>query len=73
MFAKKIKIDDLLYEKLKKVADTMGVSVSEFACKVLETETDRILNAESSKDASDLSQSEIDAISSKLKGLGYLD
>ncbi|MDD7473121.1 MAG: hypothetical protein SPJ04_06520 [Bdellovibrionota bacterium] len=73
MFGKKIQVESSLYEKLKKVTDTMGVSVNEFATKVLENEVDKILGAASSKDASDLSQSEIDAISKKLKGLGYLD
>lgn len=73
MFGNKIKIDDSLYAKLEKVTDTMGVSVNEFASKVLENEVDKILGSVSSSDASNLSQSEIDAISKKLKGLGYLD
>ena len=72
MFGNKIKVDGALYEKLQKVSDTMGVSVDEFAEKVLEAEVDKILNSSSSGDG-DISQNEIDEISKKLKGLGYLD
>ncbi len=73
MFGNKVKVEGSLYEKLEKVSDSMGVSVDEFAGKVLETEVDKILNSISSSNSDNLSQNEIDSITKKLKGLGYLD
>ncbi len=73
MFGNKVKVESSLYEKLEKVSDSMGVSVDEFAGKVLENEVDKILSSVSANNAENLSQNEIDSITKKLKGLGYLD
>lgn len=71
MFGPKLKIEKTLYEKIKLAAEVLGcASPEEFAEKVLETEADKVLQ-QSAKE--NISKDEIDDITNKLKGLGYLD
>jgi hypothetical protein len=68
MFGHKIKLDNDLYEKLKKCADAAGYSsAAEFAVHVLEKETGRLLGP-----------GEVDSVSEeelrkRLEGLGYIE
>ena len=71
MFGKSIKLEKSLYEKLEVAAQIAKcASVQELAIQILETEADKIL---ASTAKSDLSQDQIDDITKKLQGLGYLD
>lgn len=68
MFGHKIKLDNDLYEKLKKCADAAGYSsAAEFALHVLERETGRILGP---GDAESVSEEEL---RKRLEGLGYIE
>ena len=72
MFDPKIRVRKALYEKVKSAADASGcVSLEEFVEKVLESEADRILLAQSGK--AGVSAQEVEDIANKLKGLGYLE
>jgi hypothetical protein len=72
MFGKKIKVSDELMERLKQASSLMGCSsVDEFAEKILMAETEKILAAPISSAAP--GQQEVEAITRKLKGLGYLE
>jgi hypothetical protein len=68
MFGHKIKLDNDLYEKLKKCAAAAGYSsAAEFAVHVLEKETGRLLGP-----------GEVDSVSEeelrkRLEGLGYIE
>lgn len=71
MFGSKIRIRPALYEKVKAAAKQLGcASPEEFVEKVLETEAEKVL---ASSGKSGVSEAEIEEISNKLKGLGYLD
>ncbi|MCO6430857.1 MAG: hypothetical protein J5J00_08345 [Deltaproteobacteria bacterium] len=71
MFGPKIKIRPALMEKLKQAAEIVGCSsVNEYAEKVLESESAKVL-ASSGKSA--ISKEALQDITHKLKGLGYLE
>lgn len=70
MFEPKIKIKKDLFEKLKVVAEVMGCTVEDFAEKVLSTEAEKVLGSSGKKD---LSAADVEDITNKLKGLGYLE
>ena len=71
MFGKKIKLDDGLYDRIKRAAELSGCATAEeFALTVLERETTAVLNQSNKQEAT---QSERDQIASKLQGLGYLE
>lgn len=72
MFGPKIKLSKALHAKIKEAAFVSGSSsVEEFAQSVLEAEADKILNHASKTGG--VSKEEVDQISKKLKGLGYLE
>ena len=71
MFSPKIKISKSLLEKIKIASDHLGcASIEEFIESVLEREADRI-NSEIASEK--VSKKEVDDITEKLKGLGYID
>lgn len=71
MFEPKVKIRKTLYDKIESASQAMGcASVEEFVEKTLEAEAERVLS-QSGKE--NISKEEIEDISNKLKGLGYLD
>lgn len=58
-----VKVDQVVYNKLKKCAEIAGYSsADEFALHILETEMAKLDDAESDED-----------IAAKLQGLGYID
>ena len=62
MFEPRIKVDRVLYERLKKTAELAGyTSVDEFVTHVLEKELAKIDGSDSEEE-----------IKKKLKGLGYI-
>ncbi len=66
-----VKVSKELMEKLKVAADVMGCSsVGEFVETTLTTEVDKLLTQTASKAAS---SKEVEDITNKLKGLGYLE
>ncbi|HUJ38943.1 MAG TPA: hypothetical protein VLW54_00235 [Candidatus Acidoferrales bacterium] len=66
MFGRKLAIEDELFDKLKKCADSAGYSSpQEFAVHVLEKEVDRILGGGGETDE--------EIIKKRLQGLGYID
>jgi predicted CopG family antitoxin len=68
MFGHKIKIDDDLFEKLKKCSDAAGYSSpAEFALHVLEKETTRILGSGGAGTESE------EELRKRLEGLGYIE
>ena len=71
MFKKSLKLEKVLVDKLTVASQIMKcTSMEEFALQVLEAEADKVLSNTASQD---LSQSQIDDITNKLKGLGYLE
>lgn len=71
MFGPKLKISSALIELLKRAAEIRGASsVDELAESILEREAQRIIQ-EAGK--GEVSQADIDDISKKLQGLGYLE
>ncbi len=63
MFGKKIKLNDELYDKAKKYAETAGYSsVDEFITHIIEKE---IQNIEEDGDS-------LEEVEKRLKGLGYI-
>lgn len=71
MFRPKLKISSETYELIKRAAELRGASsVDEFAEGVLEREAQRILQ-EAGK--GEVSAEDIDDITKKLQGLGYLE
>lgn len=71
MFGSKLKISDDIIKKVRIASEIVGASsMEEFAAKVLETEADRVIAATSNQDAT---KADIDDITNKLKGLGYLE
>lgn len=68
MFANKIKLEDDLFEKLKKCAAAAGyASVDEFVAHVLEKEVNRILGP------GDAERNPEEEIRKRLQGLGYIE
>lgn len=76
MFRSKIKLRPALLEKVKLAAERVGCSsVAEFIERTLEREVTRVLaenNAATGAPRS-ASQSDVQKIADKLKGLGYLE
>ncbi len=70
MFGHKIKIDDGLFEKITAVAASLGCTVEEFVAKALQKEADRVLSKSGRQEAS---SAEVEEITKKLQGLGYLE
>ena len=71
MFGSKLKVSAALYDLLKRAAEIRGVSsVDELVEGILEREAQKIIQ-EAGK--GEISQSDIDDISKKLQGLGYLE
>lgn len=63
MFGPKVKIDPVLYDRLKKTAETAGYSsVDEFIIHVLETAASQSEQAESEAE-----------VRKRLQGLGYIE
>ncbi len=74
MFDTKIKLRKELLEKAKSAASEMGCSsVEEFVETVLERELERIENSKKEEAVVSEKQKEIEDITTKLKGLGYLE
>ena len=68
MFGHRIKIDNDLFEKVKKSAELAGyASVEEFVAHVLEKETSAILGADG------LDAESEEQLRKRLKGLGYIE
>lgn len=71
MIGKKIKVTKELWEKITKASHiAMCTSEEEWAQQVLDQEAERVVR-EAGKD--DLSDADVDDITKKLQGLGYLD
>lgn len=71
IFGKKLKIDDSLYELLVKAAEIKGASSpEELANDLLASGIDQIIR---SAGKGDVSSEELEDITNKLKGLGYLE
>ena len=71
MFGSKLKISDDILKKVRIASEIIGAaSVEEFASKILETESDKIIASTGNRDAS---AADIEDIANKLKGLGYLE
>lgn len=71
MFEPKIKVKKELWNKLQNASRILGCSsVEEFVERTLESEVDRIITQNTK---GQVSQSDVEEISAKLKGLGYLD
>ena len=70
-FSKKLKISDAVLEKVQRACELIGASsVEEFAERVLDAEAQKILAQQARPE---LSADEIDDITKKLQGLGYLE
>jgi hypothetical protein len=66
MFGNRIKLDDELFEKVRKCAEMLGyASPEEFAAHVLEKEVTRHLNPEQ--------RDPEEEIKKRLQGLGYIE
>jgi hypothetical protein len=71
LFGKKLKIDDSLFDLLVKAAEIKGASSpEELANEILAEGIEQIIR---SAGKGDVSKEELDDITNKLKGLGYLD
>lgn len=71
MFGPKLKVSQSLYEKLKLASQIRGASsLDEFVERVLEPKVDEILQQAGKKP---VTKEEVDDITEKLKGLGYLE
>ncbi len=66
----KLKISDAVLEKVRVAAQILGCSIDEFAEKALSGESDKVLAKTASKE---VSAKDVEDISNKLKGLGYLE
>lgn len=72
MFGKKIKVSDELMARLQDAVTVVGCSsVDEFAERVLTAEIERVLAGASTM--TEPTQKDVEAITKKLKGLGYLE
>lgn len=72
---KKIKLETAVYDKVRDAAEIIGAtSLEEFVAEVLDREAERVID-EAKRKAGDhnLSKEEVDDITAKLQGLGYLD
>lgn len=68
---KKIKVPEELYDLMEQASNIeMATSVEEWAIKVLGDKASELVRAAGKKE---LSQDEVDDITKKLQGLGYLD
>lgn len=72
MFGNKIKLRDGLLERVQVFSDKLGCTPTEFIEKCVEHELER-LEKQPSNNSKELSNSEVDDIVGKLKGLGYLE
>jgi hypothetical protein len=71
MFGSKLKISDDILKKVRIASEIIGAaSIEEFAAKILETESDRIIASTGNREAT---AQEVEDIANKLKGLGYLE
>jgi hypothetical protein len=71
MFKPKLKISDLVIEKVKVASEIMGCSsMEEFAEKTLLAEANKVIASTGKKE---VSQKEVEDITNQLKGLGYLE
>lgn len=71
MFKPKLKVSDLVLEKIKVAAAIAGcASVEEFAERALLAEAERVIASTSKREAS---AQEVEDITNQLKGLGYLE
>ena len=71
MFKPKVTVPQKVLEKIRVASQIMGcASVEEFVAKILETEADKILSQTASKE---VSAKDVEDITNKLKGLGYLE
>ncbi len=67
MFGNRIKIDDELFQKIKRCAESAGyASPEELVTHVLEKETTRLLREEASDDPEE-------EVKRRLQGLGYIE
>lgn len=67
----KISVSKNLFEQLKEAADKQGVSsLEEYVEKIIEKEVKKVLGAPPRREATD---KEVEDITNKLKGLGYLE
>ena len=74
MFDPKIKFNPELMRRLKEAAKSSGASsVDEFVQRILELELERMEREKKKQAPGKASQQEIDDITNKLKGLGYID
>lgn len=71
IFRKKINLSEQTLELAQRACEISGASsLDEFLDEVVTRESEKIINAAGK---ADVSQAEIDDISNKLKGLGYLE
>ncbi len=70
MFDPKLKLTRDLFDKLTAAAAQLGAPLEEFCAKVLEREADKVLGSSGKKE---VSEADVAKITSKLKGLGYLE
>ncbi len=71
MFKPKLKISQVVIEKIKVAAAIAGCSsIDEFAERALLAEADRVIASTSKREAS---AAEVEEITNQLKGLGYLE
>ncbi len=71
VFKPKLKVSDLVIEKIKVAAAIVGCSsIEEFAERALLAEAERVIASTSKREAS---AQEVEDITNQLKGLGYLE
>ncbi len=71
MFKPKLKISDMVIEKIKVASEIMGcASMEEFAEKTLLAEANKVIASTAKKE---VSKQEVEDITNQLKGLGYLE
>lgn len=73
MFGPRLKINKALYEKICEASKILGCSsVVEYVEKVLEVDAARVISQRTNKGGA-ASQTEIQDLKNKLKGLGYIE
>lgn len=71
MFDPKVKLEKALYEKVKQVAETLGVSLEEFVSRALASELERIeMESEGQGEAAATDEARA---ARQMKGLGYIE
>jgi hypothetical protein len=71
MFKPKLKISDMVIEKIKVASEIMGcASMEEFAEKTLLAEANKVIASTAKKE---VSKQDVEDITNQLKGLGYLE